>query len=494
MYRTEIATFGVIGCGVIGSGWAARALGRGFDVAAWDLDPHAADKTREAIERAWPAVRKLGTYPGADPGRITFYDSIAEVTAVADFIQESAPENTALKQTLLADVDAGTPPDVVIASSTSGLLVSELALNCADPERIVVGHPFNPVYLLPLCEVVGGPATEPGALDAAMAVYDTLDMYPLRLRHEIPGHLADRLQEALWREILHVLSDGDATTGELDDAIIYGPGLRWAAMGTNLIYHLAGGEGGMAHMLRHFGPALELPWSKLEAPELTETLVAALVEGTAAQAGERSVRELERLRDDYLIAVMKALRAVDIGAGRIYARREARRFDLGAARWREGDEVAAPLELYRCQVEPEWVDYNDHMTEAAFLTAFGWASDALFRYIGDDEGYRASENSFYTVESHINYRREALLDDPLRFTTQILGVDDKRLHFYHEMYNADTGELLCTTEQMLVHVDTVAARSTPIMPGPKKALEAIWEVHKEMATPENVGSVMEVPE
>ena len=494
MYRTDVATFGVIGCGVIGSGWAARALGRGLDVAAWDLDPHAADKTRHAIERAWPAVRKLGTYPGADPDRITFYDSIADVAAAADFIQESAPESTALKQTLLAEIDAGAPPEVVIASSTSGLLATELAANCTDPGRIVVGHPFNPVYLLPLCEVVGGSATEPEALDAATAVYDSLDMYPLRIRREIPGHLADRLQEALWREILHIVNEGNATTGELDDAIIYGPGLRWAAMGTNLIYHLAGGEGGMAGMLRHFGPALELPWTKLEAPELSDELVDALVAGTHEQAAGRSVDELESFRDDYLIAVMKALRAVDIGAGKLFASREARRFDEGAMRWHDGDQIDAPLALYSCQVEPEWVDYNDHMTEAAFLTAFGWASDALFRYIGDDEGYRASENSFYTVESHINYRREALLDDPLRFTTQILGLDAKRLHFYHEMYNADTDELLCTTEQMLVHVDTVAAKSAPIMPGPQKALEAIWEVHRDMPRPDNVGSVMEVPQ
>ena len=249
----------------------------------------------------------------------------------------------------------------------------------------------------------------------------------------------------------------------------------------------------MRHMLRQFGPALQLPWTKLAAPELTDELIDAMVAGTQDQAAGRSIEELEQLRDDYLIAVMKALRAVDIGAGRLYAQREARRFDHGAIRWRPGVDIAAPLQLYRCQVEPEWVDYNDHMTEAAFLTAFGWASDALFRFIGDDEDYRAADSSFYTVESHINYRREALLDDPLRFTTQILGLDTKRLHFYHEMFNEDTGDLLATTEQMLVHVDMAAARSAPINPGPQRALEAIWEVHKEMPRPENVGRVMGIP-
>ncbi len=478
---------------MIGSGWAARALGRGLDVIAWDPAEGAEERTRASVARAWHSVRKLGTYPGADPGRLQWAASIEEVGTAADFIQESAPEDVALKQKLLAEIDAAAPPDVVIATSTSGLLVTELATDCVNPERVVVGHPFNPVYLLPLCEIVGGERTSEQACDAAAHVYDLLDMYPLRVRHEIDGHLSDRLQEAMWREILHIVSEGHATTGELDDSIIYGPGLRWAAMGTNLTFHLAGGRQGMRHMLRQFGPALKLPWTKLEAPELTEELIDAMVEGTQAQAGERTIEELERLRDDYLLAVMKALRAVDIGAGKIYAQREARRYDQNAARWKVGDEIAAPLELYRCQVEPEWVDYNDHMTEAAFLTAFGWASDALFRYIGDDEGYRAAENSFYTVESHINYRREALLDDPLRFTTQILGLDDKRLHFYHEMYNEDTGELLCTTEQMLVHVDTVAAKAAPIMPGPKRALDAIWASHRHMDRPKNVGRVMEVP-
>lgn len=490
--RTKVETFGVVGCGVIGAGWAARALGRGLDVVAWDPATGAEARLRDSVARAWPSVRRLGTYPGADPDRIRFVDTIAELGAASDFIQESAPENQALKRTLLNEIDAATSADVIIATSTSGLLISRLVEGCAHPERILVGHPFNPVYLLPLCEVVAGSETSQSAVDAAMSFYDFLDMYPLLVRNEVDGHLSDRLQEAMWREILHIVNENVATTGELDDSIIYGPGLRWAAMGTNLTFHLAGGQQGMRHMLEQFGPALKLPWTKLEAPELTDDLIDRMVAGTADQAGERSIEELERQRDAYLIAVMKALRAVDIGAGRIYARREARRFDQGAKRWAPDSPIGQPLELYHCRVEPDWVDYNDHMTEAAFLTAFGWASDALFRYIGDDEGYRASENSFYTVETHVNYLREALLDEPLKFTTQLLGLDEKRLHFFHEMFNDDTGQLLCTAEQMLLHVDTVAAKAAPILPGPKRALDAIWESHRTMATPSNVGRVMEV--
>lgn len=490
--RTDVQTFGVVGCGVIGAGWATRALARGWDVIATDPAPDAEAKLRSAINRAWPSVQKLGTYPGADRARLRFVPSIEAVGAAADFIQESAPEREDLKRSLHTAIDRATPPDVIVASSSSGLLPSRIQAGAGHAERIVIGHPFNPVYLLPLVEVVAGDRTATDAVDGAIAVYEDLDMYPVRVRNEIEGYLSDRLQEAMWREILHLVTDDIATTGELDDAVIYGPGLRWAAMGTNLTFHLAGGDDGMRHMLEQFGPALQLPWTKLVAPELTDDLVDRMVDGTEAQADGRTIAELERQRDDALIATMRALRAVGIGAGNVLARREARRFSAGAATWEPGEVVATPLELYRCAVEPDWVDYNGHMTEAAFLTAFGWASDALFRYIGDDEAYRAAGHSFFTVETHINYLREARADDPLRFTTQILGLDAKRLHFYHEMYHEQSGDLLCTTEQMLVHVDLHAGRSAPIADGPRRALDAIWEAHQHMQAPANVGRTMSV--
>src|SRR6202044_1992455 len=181
--------------------------------------------------------------------------------------------------------------------------------------RWLAGHPLNPVHRPPLAELGGGARTSEATLEAAAVFYRYIGMHPLRVRREIPGHLTDRLQEALWREILHMVNDGVATTGELDDSIVYGPGLRWAAMGTNLIYHLAGGESGMRHMLKQFGPCLKWPWTHLEAPELTEQLIDRMVEGTQAQAGGRSIRELERLRDDYLVAIQQTLRQFDIGAG-----------------------------------------------------------------------------------------------------------------------------------------------------------------------------------
>ncbi|MCY4371572.1 MAG: L-carnitine dehydrogenase [bacterium] len=481
---------GVVGTGVIGSGWAARALGRGLDVVAWDPAPGAEARLEESIERAWPSVQRLGLYPGARPDRVAFARSPEEVCDAADFIQESAPEDEELKRSLLARLDASAPMEVILASSSSGLLPTRIASACRHPERVLIGHPFNPVYLLPLCEVVPGERTSPDTVEVASRTYDSLDMYPLVVRNEIPGYLSDRLQEALWREILHLVNDGTATTGELDDAIIYGPGLRWAGMGTNLTFHLAGGRGGMRHMLRQFGPALRLPWTKLEAPELTDSLMEAMVRGTEEQASGTPVEELERLRDDFLIATMRALRSVGVGAGELLARREARRYGQQAMVWFPGASISAPLELFRCDVEPDWVDYNNHMTEAAYLTAFGWASDALFRYIGDNEEYRAAGHSFYTVETHINYLREVRGDDSLRFATTVVGLDEKRLHIYHEMFDSRTGHRLAATEQMLLHMDTNAGRPAPIEGVPMRALEAIRSAHGNLAVPKYVGRVM----
>ncbi len=495
-------TIGVVGTGVIGAGWAVRALARGFDVVAWDPAPGAEDKLRAAVARAWPSAIRLGLFPDADPTRLTWADTAEDLAGRVDWIQESAPENEAIKRPLMQTLATHAGPEVVIASSSSGLLPTNLQAGCEHPERILIGHPFNPVYLLPLVEIVAGEQTSTAAMDAAVAHYDDLVMHPLVVRNEIEGYLSDRLQEALWREALHLVNDGVATTRELDDAVNYGPGLRWAGMGTNLTFHLAGGEQGMRHMLRQFGPALKLPWTKLEAPELTEDLIEAMADGCEEQAEGRSIAELERLRDDYVISVMRSLRPLDLGAGRLIAEREARIHEAGSpARWSPGDagvdDLSAPLALYETVVEPDWVDYNGHMSEWAFLTAFGWASDKLFRYIGIDEDYRAAGHTFFTVETHLNYVKEASLGEPLRFTTQVLGVDAKRLHFFHSMYLVDeggsTGDLLCTTEQMLLHVDTEAGSTAPLLPGPAAALAAIAEAHADLPVPPQVGRVMRIP-
>ena len=486
-------TIGVVGTGVIGTGWAVRALSRGLDVLAWDPAPDAEPRLRAAVERAWPAAVRLGLFPGADPSRLAWATTAEALAERVDWIQESAPEDENLKRSLLQRLASSSEPGVVIASSSSGLLPTRLQDGCQHPDRILIGHPFNPVYLLPLVEIVPGGQTSPSAVDTAITHYDDLVMHPLVVRTEIEGYLSDRLQEALWREVLHLVNDGVATTGELDDAITYGPGLRWAGMGTNLTFHLAGGQEGMRHMLNQFGPALKLPWTKLEAPELTDQLIEAMATGCEDQAAGRSVAELELLRDDYLLGVMRSLRPLDLGAGRLIAEREARIHAATIDRpWAKGDPIAAPLALYEAPVEPDWVDYNGHMSEWAFLTAFGWASDKLFRYVGVDEDYREAGHTFFTVETHLNYIKEASLGEPLRVTTQVLGVDTKRLHFFHAMEHAVTGDLLCTTEQMLVHVDTRVGSSAPILTGPAYALTAIADAHAELPVPPQVGRVMAV--
>ncbi len=295
----------VIGTGVIGNGWIARALARGWDVVAFDPDPEAPARTRAFVDNAWASLERLGLAEEASPERLRFVNSLEEAVQGAHLIQENVPERLPLKQELLAAIDAVAEDQVVIGSSTSGFKPSDLQRDCTRaPGRVIVAHPFNPVYLLPLVELVGGDATGAEHTERAQALYQALAMRPLVVRREIEGHVADRLMEALWREALHLVNDGVATTEEVDAAVVYGCGLRWSLMGTFLTFHLAGGEQGMRHMLEQFGPALKLPWTKLEAPELTDELIDRVVEGCEHQAAGRPVTELDRRRDDFLVELL----------------------------------------------------------------------------------------------------------------------------------------------------------------------------------------------
>ena len=301
---SSIKRVAIIGTGVIGAGWAARCLAHGLDVVAFDPLPGAEAKLRAAIANAWAPLAQRGLAPGASQTRLTYAPSLAQCVGEADFIQENAPEREALKQELLAQIDAAAPPHAIIASSTSGLLPTVLAKNMRHPDRLVVGHPFNPVYLLPLVEIVAGEKTSAGTVAAAKTFYASIGMRPLVVRKEIEGFIADRLMEALWREALWLVNDNVATTEEIDAAVVYGCGLRWSLMGTFLTFHLAGGEGGMRHMLQQFGPALKLPWTKLVAPELTEELIDKVAGGCEDQAAGRAIPELERRRDAFLLELL----------------------------------------------------------------------------------------------------------------------------------------------------------------------------------------------
>jgi carnitine 3-dehydrogenase len=475
-----VRTLGLLGTGVIGGGWAARALHFGIDVIAADTKPEMEAWIRAAVENAEPALARLTFAPLPPKGKLSFTTDLRSMAQRADFIQENIPEQLALKQRVLAEVSANAPADVIIASSTSGLLPTELQRDMVVPERFCVAHPFNPVYLLPLVELVGGKHTSVETIEAASRFFTYIGMHPLTLRHEVPGHLTDRLQEALWREILHLVNDGIATTGELDDSIVYGPGLRWAAMGTNLIYHLAGGESGMRHMLAQFGPCLKWPWTKLEAPELTEQLIDRMVEGTQEEAAGRSIRELERLRDDSLVAIQQVLRQYNIGAGSTLRALEERLY-AEAAKRAQPIELSQELIWIETLVRPEWVDYNGHMTDSRYLQVFGDSMDALYRRVGIDETYRLSGRMLYTVDTHIAYLAEAKVSEPLYATTRVLSVDDKRLKVRHCLHRGRDDTLIATCEQTHLHVNTKIGKASPMDPDVNRRLASLCGAHAELA-------------
>ena len=494
----EVKTLGLLGTGVIGGGWAARALHFGIDVLAADVKPEMERWIRGAVENAEGALSRLTFAPLPPKGKLSFTTDLNAMARQVDFIQENIPEQLELKQRVLAEVSRHAGPDVVIASSTSGLMPTDLQRDMEAPERLLVGHPFNPVYLLPLVELVGGSKTSTAALDAASRFYTRIGMHPLRVRREVPGHLTDRLQEALWREILHMVNDGVATTGELDESIVYGPGLRWAAMGTNLIYHLAGGETGMRHMLRQFGPCLKWPWTKLEAPELTEELIDRMVEGTQAQAAGRSIREIERLRDDYLVAIQQVLKQFNIGAGATLRAVEARLYEENAKAAREKVDTPATdatggLRLMETHVRPEWVDYNGHMTDSRYLQVFGDATDALWRSVGVDDAYRSSGRALYTVESHVTHSAEAKPLEPLYVLTRLLDVDNKRVHVFNALHRTRDDVLVATGEQMYLHVDTKAGKATSMDPAVREKLGKIRSTQSGLAPPAQAGRHIGMP-
>jgi len=302
-----VRTVAVIGTGVIGGGWVAHFLRMGYDVVAWDPAADAAERLAGLLDVAWPSLERLGLRAGATRDRLRFADSLGHACAEADFVQESSPEVLPRKVALLAAIDAVTRPGVVVGSSTSGFAMSEMAGECATPGRFVVGHPFNPPYLIPLVEVVGGTRTEPGTVAWADEFFTLAGKVCLTLDHEVAGFVGNRLQEALWREALHMIESGQASVQQVDDSIVHGPGLRWALMGPILTFHLAGGPGGMAHMLDHFGPALLEPWTRLDAPVLTPQLRDRLVCGAEKTAAGRTVAQLEHRRDEFLVDLLLLL-------------------------------------------------------------------------------------------------------------------------------------------------------------------------------------------
>ncbi len=305
MIKKKIVT--IVGAGVIGAGWAARMLASGLIVNAYDPSVKARKQLLSNTKTVLKSLQRLGLNKNAKLSNLKIYSDLRESLLSTTFVQENAPENEKLKKKLLKDIDKSLPKNIIIASSSSGLLPTRIQSLCNYPERVCIGHPFNPVYLLPLVELVSGKQTKKNTITKAKKFYEEIGMKPLIVKKEIEGYISDRLQEALWREALHIIKDGIASTQDVDDAIVYGPGLRWSFMGVCLTFHLAGGQTGMKHMLEQFGPALKLPWTKLKAPKLDTKLKKLMISGTKKQAGKYSIKDLEVRRDIFLIEIMKTL-------------------------------------------------------------------------------------------------------------------------------------------------------------------------------------------
>ncbi len=302
----------VIGTGVIGGSWVSNFLAQGLDVTAWDPAPGAEARLRDTVAAQWPVMQAIGLAPGADPGRLRVCADLAGALDGAGFVQENGPELLPAKQTLFQEMAALTGPEVVLATSSSTLKASEVQPGCRHPGRVLVGHPFNPPHLIPLVEVVGGTETSAEAMDTAMAFYRQIGKHPIRLKREMKGHVANRLQAALWQELYHLLKEDVASVEDLDAAISHGPGLRWALLGPFLNLHLSGGPGGMAHMLAHLGPPTEAMWRDLGQVTMDAATIATVSDGVAARVAAMRMPEVVASRDATLVGLLKAKAASDL--------------------------------------------------------------------------------------------------------------------------------------------------------------------------------------
>lgn len=483
-------TAAIIGGGVIGGGWAARFLLMGWDVRVFDPDPEAERKISEVLANARASLPGLADVALPEEGRLSYHDTMSDAVAGASWIQESVPERLELKRKVYQTLQEHCAEDAILGSSTSGFKPSELQ-NCASrPGQIVVTHPFNPVYLLPLIELVTTEANPAHVVDRAKAVLQGIGCHPLHLRREIDAHIADRFLEAVWREALWLIKDGIASTEEIDDAIRYGFGLRWAQMGLFETYRIAGGEAGMRHFVEQFGPCLSWPWTKLmDVPELTDELIDMIADQSDAQSGAHSIRQLERIRDTNLVSILRGLKAQDWGAGKLLNAQDRRIGGLPATLDEVAD-LAAPICVVDRAVPLDWTDYNGHMNEARYLQAFGDATDRFMMLVGCDADYIASGGSYFTAETHIRHIDEVRAGARIRVVSQCLLGEGKKLHLFHRMYEGD--RLLATGEHMLIHVSLETRKAS--VPDHRVAvpLARIAAAHAGLPRPEGAGAAVGV--
>ena len=304
-FDKPIHRIAIVGTGVIGASWAAQYLARGFDVVATDPAPNAEANLRKYVDEAWGQLEAIGLSPGAARDRLTFTPDMKAALAQADLVQENAPERPEFKIKLFADMEATLPVDSIIASSSSGITPSVMQSKCKHPERVLVGHPFNPPHIIPLVEVVGGAKTAPEAIKQAMAFYASIGKKPIQLRKELPGHVANRLQAALYREMLYLIEQGVLSVDDMDVAVSYGPGLRWGVMGQSLQWHLGGGEGGIKHFMDHLMEPLAGMMKVLGTPNITPHLKQTIIDGVLREAAGRSVAQLAKKENEVIIGLLR---------------------------------------------------------------------------------------------------------------------------------------------------------------------------------------------
>ena len=488
-------TAAIIGGGVIGGGWAARFLLNGWDVRVFDPDPEAERKIGEVLDNARRSLPGLSDAALPEEGALSFHSDLGEAVSGAAWIQESVPERLDVKHKVLAAVQAACDPEAIIGSSTSGFKPSELQDGAVRPGQIMVAHPFNPVYLLPLIELVSTPANEAGRIEIARDVLAGTGFYPIHIKKEIDAHVADRFLEAVWREALWLVKDGIATTEEIDNAIRYGFGIRWAQMGLFETYRVAGGEAGMRHFMAQFGPALKWPWTKLmDVPDFTDELVDMIADQSDAQSGHHSIRDLERIRDNNLVSMMRALKGQDWGAGALLNAQDKAMKSGGPL----ADGLEAVVDLSRpiltlSQAVPlDWTDYNGHMTESRYLDAFARSTDRFMEMVGCDAAYIASGGSYFTAETHIRHLDEAHAGARITVKTQMLQGQGKKLHLFHSMYEGD--RMLATGEHFLLHVDIETRRSASPSAAIEAALAQITEAQADLPYPEGAGVAIRAPQ
>lgn len=454
------ATFAVIGGGVIGGGWVARFLVMGCNVKVYDPDPQAERKINQILSNARRSLPGLYEYVLPKEGKLHICSSIEEAVSDAQWIGESVPERLDVKHQIFREIQRHCKDDAIIASSTSGFKPSQLQQGSCNPKQIIVAHPFNPVYLIPLVELVGDRQTTA----VAAKILSQLGMHPLTLRKEIDAHIADRLLEAVWREGLWLINDGIATTAEIDDVIRYGFGLRWAQMGMFETYRIAGGEAGMKHFIEQFGPALKWPWTKLmDVPELSDELISTIADQSDEQSGQHSINDLEQIRDDNLVAMMRALKLKDWAAGDLLNRVD-HRLEASAVLASQPPYQRNNVQTIHRVIPSSWLDFNGHMNDSHYAEVFSKASDIILRRLGADPDYVARGYSYFTVDMKIDYIDECHAGDEVKVFTSIKLADGKKLDLYHELKDT-AGNLRAAASQFLLHVDLKSRKScAPVEP------------------------------